>query len=476
MQVNWGIILAQSGSLLAILLIGVVALLLNASGLELATEQDIDLNRELKVAGIANILAGLGGSPAGYMALSLSALGTRMGVRSRLVGLIVALLCAAILLAGAAVLSFIPKLIVGGILMFLGIAFLVEWVIDGWSTLPKADYVVMLFILLVIGSLGFLEGVGLGIILTVVLFVINYSRINVVKHNLSGKTYPSDVDRSAQQRTLLVEQGDQTLILELQGFVFFGTANSLLDMIAERLESADLPQLKHIVLDFRQVTGIDSSAVLSFRKLLQLAGKSEFQMVFTELSSALENQFQQGGLPISDKKHIRTYSELDMGVEWCEDQLLSAAAVELDEPALFERLAQIFPATVDVNQLHDYLQSEDFPEGHYLMQQGDPAGDIFFIEHGWVSAYLKFEDGRFVRLRKMGAGTVVGELEMYLGTPRAASVVSDSPIKTYRLTAKAMQRMETEAPELSSAIHKFMARMQAERVLHTNQTLEALLH
>jgi SulP family sulfate permease len=60
----------------------------NASGIELATRRDIDLNRELRVVGLANILSGLGGGMVGYHALDLSTLCCRIGVRGRLPGLV----------------------------------------------------------------------------------------------------------------------------------------------------------------------------------------------------------------------------------------------------------------------------------------------------------------------------------------------------------------------------------------------------
>ena len=44
---------------------GVIALLLNASALEVTMRQDIDMNRELITAGLANLAGGLTSSPIG---------------------------------------------------------------------------------------------------------------------------------------------------------------------------------------------------------------------------------------------------------------------------------------------------------------------------------------------------------------------------------------------------------------------------
>ena len=174
---NWPAILEQSGNIATVLVLSVVSLLLNASALELAIRQDIDLNRELRAAGIANLLSGLGGGMVGYHALSLSTLSYRMGARGRLPGLVAGAICAVMLFAGAALLAFFPRPLLGGLLFFLGLDFLVEWVIAGWRKLSRADYAVVLLILVVIGATDFLIGVGVGLVAMIVLFVLNYSRI-----------------------------------------------------------------------------------------------------------------------------------------------------------------------------------------------------------------------------------------------------------------------------------------------------------
>ena len=88
-------------------------------------------------------------------------------------GLVAGAVCAAMLFAGAPLLIFFPKPILGGLLLFMGLGFLVEWVIEGWSKLPRADYAVVLLILAVIGTTDFLIRVGVGLAAMIVLFVLN---------------------------------------------------------------------------------------------------------------------------------------------------------------------------------------------------------------------------------------------------------------------------------------------------------------
>jgi len=72
-------------------------------------------------------------------------------------------------------------------------------------------------------------------------------------------------------------------------------------------------------------------------------------------------------------------------------------------------------------------------------------------------------------------GTVVGELSLYLGTTRTASVISDLPTITYQLTRTAMSEMKEKEPELATTFHEFVARLLSERFAATNRSLEAAL-
>src|SRR5690606_32232211 len=107
---------------------------------------------------------------------------------------------------------------------------------------------------------------------------------SVVTHAVTARDHPSNVDRPPQQRRLLEDRGSEVLVLRLQGFIFFGTANSVLQQVRRRAESRETGRLGFVVLDFRRVTGLDSSAAFSLSRCMQLAEKHGFQLVLTQLS------------------------------------------------------------------------------------------------------------------------------------------------------------------------------------------------
>ena len=208
------------------------------------------MNRELKTAGIGNLLSGLGGGLVGFHLLSESSLAYKIGGRSRLVGLVAAALCGLVLVGGMSLLTFIPKLVLGSLLLLLGLSFLVEWLYQAWFKFSRMDYLIILAILIVIVVAGFLEGVVLGIGLTVLFFVVNYSRIDVIKQTFCGAEYQSQVARRHGHRQLLRQKGAQVQILQLQGFIFFGTASNLLQRVRQQMQQPNFAQVCYLVLDF----------------------------------------------------------------------------------------------------------------------------------------------------------------------------------------------------------------------------------
>jgi len=474
---HWLAILSQGGNIATVLVLGVLSLLLNASALELTIRQDIDLNRELRAAGIANLVSGFGGGMVGYHALSLSTLSYRMGARGRLPGLVAGAISAILLFAGAALLALFPKPILGGLVFFLGLDFLVEWVIAGWRKLSRADYAVVVLILIVIGATDFLIGVGVGLVAMIVLFVLNYSRIDVVHHALSGSEIRSNVERCAYHQRVLAEQlGQHIYILELQGFLFFGTANALMEQIRARLANTERPRVRYLILDFRRVIGLDSSAVISFVKCRQITEAQGIILVLTHLSETIRHRFALDGLSESDKS-VRILPDLDHGLEWCEEQLLEIERITtLHVPVtLSAQLADSGFKKADTARLMEFLERVNVKEGKYLIRQGEEADKLYFIEMGTVSVYLEIEGGKRVRLQTLGLGTAIGEPGLYLGTTCTASVIADSPVTAYRLTRAALSNMKDQEPELAATFHEFAAHLLSERLAATTRTLEAVL-
>ena len=104
---------------------------------------------------------------------------------------------------------------------------------------------------------------------------------------------------------------------------------------------------------------------------------------------------------------------------------------------------------------------------------------MFIIEQGRVSVYLRLGDGvnsggRRLRLRTFTLGTVVGEMGLYTGAPRAADVVADEPTRAIKLGGAQVAALEKRMPDLANKLHRFVVRSLAQRLAGANAQLNAL--
>jgi SulP family sulfate permease len=311
---------------------------------------------------------------------------------------------------------------------------------------------------------------------------VNYARIDVVKHAIAGSVLRSKAGRSPGDEAILQQLGGHVHILQLQGYLFFGTAYLLLLRVRDRIVSQKPAPAYYLVLDFRKVDGLDSSAVVSFSRMRRLAEAHRAVLVLTDLPPSVKRQLERGGcLDAGDpapgeRRSARVFSDLDHGLEWCEDQLLATDARRPLEDTLARELATVMPRGEKVDRLLGYLERRELAAGVEIYKKGEESKDLYLIETGELEAWLTVEGGRSLRLRTMGAGNVVGESGLYLGARRSASVRTTRPSVLYRLSFGGLTRMTRDAPELAAAFHQFVAKRLAERMVNTTSAAQMLFY
>ncbi|HET9722353.1 MAG TPA: SulP family inorganic anion transporter [Actinomycetota bacterium] len=463
-EADWWGVLGQWAAILTAVFVAGVAILFNVTRTEAVLDRDLETNEELRDAGSVDIVVGAVGGIPGYHAPTSTALAERIRADARVTGLIAATVPAVAALAGGTVVGLIPRMIVGGVLAFLGLASIVEWVWDRRRVLPPLEYGVVLLILVAIVARGFLPGVVLGLVLAVVLFAVSYGRIELVREVAFGDTYHSNVDRPPTERARLRTLADRIQILRVSGFLFFGSTSGLLERIRDGAQGSPLA---FVVIDLRRVTGVDSSAVATLAKVLRLAQTHGFQAVLTGATGPVRARVERGGVRETEGI-VRFAPDLDRGLQWCEDALLRTAtetAVEVD----LDGHGGLPPGVAP------YLERLSVPAGAVLIRQDEPPGDVYVLGSGRLAVETLTPEGTRIRLRTLRPGVVVGEVALYTGVPRTADVVAETPSVVLRFSAGSIARMETEEPEVAAALHRWLATTLADRLNETQKTFETLL-
>jgi SulP family sulfate permease len=256
---------------------------------------------------------------------------------------------------------------------------------------------------------------------------------------------------------------ERVQVLRVNGFLFFGSASGLLERIRKRVESGPL---RFLLIDVSRVTGVDSSAAMSFVKLTHLAEAKGFELVLAGASEPVLEQLARGGVEASDGI-VRFEPDLDRGLQRCEGLLLEEAGEAVAAPSV--DLAGTLPG------ISAYLERVELPEGTVLFRQDEPPDDVFVLESGRLSVELATPDGKRMRLRTVVPGVVVGEVALYTGDPRTADVIAETPSVVQRLSRVSIERMEAEDPRLAATLHRWLARTLAERLGDTMKAFDSML-
>lgn len=458
-SIEWSAILSHWGLILSLMLVSLLSLVLSNSGIELVVEREISLNQELESIGISNIASGFGSGMVGNQALPSTLLVDKIGANNRLSGIFSGIFCFFVLILGSSFISLFPKPILGGLILYLGLSLLIQWVYKAWFTLNFSDYLIVIVTLIVINAVGFLEGIAVGFIMSVISFMFNYSQLNVVKNCSSIATTRSNIHRSETERETLAKKGDRVYILELQGYVFFGTADYLLQQVRDRVEKIKENPLNYILIDFREVEGLDASGVLTFIKLLKIARQQKLTLVYTNLMAKLETQLRQGGGIDQEEKLCYILPDLDRGLEWCESQLLSdACSEEAKKTSLKEQLTDLFLTSEQAERFAEYLTPQSVETGEVIFEAGADRQCLYFIESGQVSVLLELPDGQTKRLQTHSNGSVLGEMRFYGKPPLSSLVVADHPSQLYRLDRATFEEMKQVHPDLAYALQEYIVR------------------
>ena len=211
--------------------------------------------RELKALGVANLLCGALGGYVSCISISRTTLNYAAGGRGRLCGLIVAAASSVALAADPSFLSFVPRFLLGGLLLYLGLSLMFHWLVDSVRRLSWLEYASLLAIALLIIQAGFIAGVLTGVLIGCVTFAVSASRVRVIKFSFDGSEFRSSLDRGPEELAILAAKGQTIQGMSLQSYLFFGSAHRLYQHVKGLLASQ--PDCRFLVFDFRLVTGID---------------------------------------------------------------------------------------------------------------------------------------------------------------------------------------------------------------------------
>lgn len=458
------------GNLVAVIFVTASSTLFNTTGIEVAVHREANLERELNVTGAANIATGVLGGYAGCISVSRSVLNFSSGGRGRLSGLTVAALSLLMLAIAPELLGFIPKFVLGGLLLYLGADQLHKWIIESRRRLSKLEYLSLLAIIAIIVVWGFVPGILIGVIIGCATFAFSAARVESIKYSFDGSEYRSSLDRSRDDQEVLLAHGGKIQGLNLQSYLFFGSANRLYQHVKLLLQ--ERPECRYLLFDFKLVTGVDSSAAYSFAQIKRSAGDLGVELILVHLPAAAEKVLRSSDFI---GEGVTIIPELDRALEWCENELIAQHQGLAQEAAnLRDWFTGILDSEHDADELIRRCQRLEVEAGDIIVQAGDPADSMHFILDGRVGIMIPAEDGRTTRVRSLGRYTTIGEMGLVSHTPRSATIQAETDSVLYVLNTLQFDAIKDEDPALSHKLLTYFVSVMAERLTFANRTIAVL--
>jgi len=383
-----------------------------------------------------------------------------------------AVLAAATLLFPA--LAYMPRAVLSAAIMVIAIQHIDPWTKQLAARLIKPgtpqrgaialDLGVSVFVSLLSIAINVVSAVFVGIVLAVLLFVVRMSRSNI------RRLYRCDAVRSRRYRDpaeleVLHVQSASVLVIELQGALFFGSAERL----AQIVDSETFKGTTALLLELRRITEIDSTGARILGDIDAALGARGVKLALvlsgrTETAARLADIFQRD----------RFFPDIDRAIEWAEDDLLRKAGTGQSLELSLDRVPLLRDFTADqVERLRSWLEPVAWPAGHVVFRHGDPGSSLYLVTRGRASVHLRRDDGG-IRLVTFAAGAVFGELALLDRGPRSATITADEDLTGFGLSEASFTELCHEQPDIAIKLLSALGRELSVRLRYANMTIQQL--
>jgi sulfate permease, SulP family len=464
---------AAVGAGLLMALIGTLELVLSGLAMDQARHTRSDPRREVLALGTANVASGLlGGLP--LLLLRPRALHMlQVGGRSRTGLLVCCGLFAVLGLLATPLLALLPQVVLGGLMFCVYVQQADRWSLQllaqWWRGVRTVDLQLALAVAGVVCIttvvLGFPAAVAVGALLSLVLFVRSMNR-SLVRNRCTAESLPSRRIYAAADEARLRTLRARIIVLELEGALFFGSA----DRLAETADALD-GTCHALVLDFRRVSLIDASGAVVLTQIARRLRDRGTRLLLAGISAGnrhgrLLHQFAGEAFAVGHGA-----GDMDRAIEAAEMSLLALAGVEpLRETVPLEQVSLM--NGLDAGQrarLASCLVARRLRSGETLFRVGDPGDRLFVITAGSIDVFSgdKTEgDTLPQRFVSLSAGMMLGETAMLDGGGRSGDAVASGDTEVHSIDEQALQRLRTEDPLVHAQVHRNIA-------VHLSQRLRA---
>ena len=284
--------------------------------------------------------------------------------------------------------------------------------------------------------------------------------------------------RPAVETDLLTRHGKRIVVVELDGALFFGTAEEADEAIENLIHDAD-----HIIIDFERVSEVDASGarvMLVAADHVKRAGKGLLLAGLSPKDRARAHDPRHGRPRPARRQRVlpghrprprvrRGPPAEEPAAGGLDDRRADARGNADGRRASTPPSAACWP---------DMLIERRIARGQYVFRSGDPGDSMYVLMHGQIGIWLPpkhggdtLTEGR--RLVSYAPGVVFGEMALLAGMARSADAIAEADAIVLELPREQYNRLMADYPALLGKLLLNISLLLASRVRALSDELQA---
>jgi len=442
------------------------------------TNTSHDSNRELIGQGLGNIASAvIGGVPgAGTMGASLVNLSS--GGTTRRSGLLAGGFSLLAFLLLSPLIAWVPVAALAAILMVIGARMIDRHSLQFfYSRATRLDFLVILSVILVALFGNLIAASGVGVALAILLFIREQTKSSVIHSRMEGSQMFAKNSRFGKDPASLESGFPSMVVFELQGSLFFGTANQLHQALEPETATHQF-----VILSMRRVQSLDVTATHVLEQIKDRLEEHDGYLVFCDIPKGLPSGLKmkrflkETGVVHRNSKAF-AFRELDEALEWVEAQhspnaqpepIEAQALMLCDLPLLAGQPAAALAA------LEAAVEPRSIKAGKKVFKAGVADSELFIVRRGSVKITLPLHKKDNYHLSTAGPGTIIGAMGFLDPEGHSGNAVALTDTEVYALSREGFNKLAEQHSALALVILQAVARNLSNRLHITIAELQAL--
>lgn len=441
------------------------------------TRSNHNPNKELIAQGIGNVSSSVCGGMPGAGTMGATLVNLSSGGAGKLSGVLEGILALIAFLSLGSLIAWVPIASLAGILIVIGIRMIdLQSFTFLRSSSTILDFMVILTVVTTALSVSLIMASAVGVILAMLLFIREQIGTTIIHARFHGNEMFSKQVRIQDEVDILKEKGKHTIIYELQGSLFFGTANQLYATLEK-----DFLNKKYVIIDMRRVQSVDLTAAHTLLMIKDIMHDKGGYLILSHIPSKLptgqdmEEYFDQVGL-IRHHSPVKVFADIDDAIEWVEDEILrNEIYPSHDDGSLDLGDFEVFKGRNEdtISDIRRLMKRAHYKPNEAVFSIGNEGQNLYFIRRGKVRIVLPIAEQQNFHLRTIGKGNFFGEFGFLEGGKRYANAIADTDVDVYILSRESFDEFAKQHHKAAFILMESLAEILVNRLRITSSELGA---